>query len=132
VTRRANTASRGSARKPGATRFGKSRNASPWFVQFVRVLREIAPQKPSVTLHIWTGLSIRQCENIVAGGGTSIEVVRACLATEHGWKFLRALMGDPAPAWFREIEFEHDSVRAKADLAAARRRARELQRKRKR
>lgn len=109
--------------------FGKSRNSFRWSRSFVRVLRAISPRKPAHTLRAWTGLSIRQCENIVAEHtGTSADVVRACLATEHGWQFLEALMGDEPPLWFRELRYQHESARLAAEIAAAREKLRGMKR----
>jgi hypothetical protein len=129
MRRAASAGGAGAANLGAAIGFGKSRNPLPWWRDFARVLRVISPRKPEATLRAWTGLSLRQCENIVAARtGTSVDVVRACLATEHGWEFLTALMGEAPPLWFQELRYQHESARLAAEIAEARAKVRELRR----
>lgn len=90
---------------------------------FELFLREIWPEDRTKNYMRLTGAKLRTAKHRVSGEfPPGYEEIAAILRSEHGFKFLKHIMGDARPEWFSGIE------RAK-DIGSLRRSIAEQQRK---
>lgn len=105
--------------KPCTPKGKKLRHILP----FELFLREIWPEDRTKNYMRLTGAKLRTAKHRVSGEHPPCyEEIAAILRSEHGFKFLKHIMGDARPEWFSGIE------RAR-DIGALRRSLAEQQRK---
>lgn len=101
--------------------FVDDRNELRYLRNIVRLVRTLSPRKPAASLSAWTGLSKRQCENILAErSGLSGPALRRLLTGPHSLQFAEAFFDSDLPDWFVEGRYAWRAAQARADLIEAR------------
>lgn len=110
---------------------GKGRKELRWMGGLLRTIREAAPRKTRLAFNQWTGLSLRQCDYILAEkSGMSLETFRALLETPCGYEILASLWPEnERPAWLEELGYVRESMRLQDDIKAARERQNALKKR---
>lgn len=112
----------------GNTTFGGAGNCDDragelqWMRNILRVVRRLSPRKPADSLSAWTGLSLRQCQYILAErSGMSAQALQALLISPHGFDFLEAIIdtGKP-PEWFAEARYAYVTLQNQERIREAR------------
>lgn len=77
---------------------------------FELFLREIWPEDRTKNYMRLTGAKLRTAKHRVSGDHPppGYEEIAAILRSEHGFKFLKHIMGDARPEWFSGIERARD------------------------
>jgi hypothetical protein len=119
--REASLATPAKANSGAAENCGKDRNELRWIRNVLRVIREVSPRKPRMAFQEWTGLSLRQCDYILAEkSGMSADTYRDLLDTPFGFEVLTASFGDAPPPWLAELVYLRRSARLSEQIREAR------------
>jgi hypothetical protein len=112
----------GNAKAGSAVRV--TRNDQPGALQksIVLAFREIFPRKTWLEIAGWFGLSERGAKHRLAGSREfTAEELAIMLRSEHGLRFLSAVMADARPRWWVAFKSQAAITNARRHEAAARR-----------
>lgn len=95
--------------------------------QVMSVAHALFPRKTAAELAVISGASPRTCERWLSERcGLSAEALAELLRSEHGLKFLEAIMGDARPAWWKAFRKQVERAEIRRQIEQQRRRLDEL------